>query len=70
MIKRKIIELEGIGFYQEDNGWKRVNAATALDKDGGENELEIHIDSVKIAIPVDDIIGCLEELGIDLEDYT
>ena len=69
MIKRKVIELENIGFSnKEDDKWTRVDAAVTL-ADDDDVELIVTIASVEIAIPVSDLITCLEELGVDVKGW-
>lgn len=70
MIKRKIIELDNIKFQLKNEEWMRTDASASINDDDGEPELEIHINSVTIAIPIQDIIDCLQQLDIDLEAWA
>lgn len=74
MIKRKIVELTGIGFGIENTNqeWERVDAVVSLveDEDGDTPELEISIGSVTISVPIQDIFDCLKYLGIDLSAWV
>lgn len=69
MIKRKVIELENIGFGRNEE-WERVDATATIDDQMDEPELEIKVGEIAIAIPVEDIFYCLQELGIDVSAWV
>lgn len=72
MIESKIVRLANIGFERGDEEWQRVGATLSLDEESDEDlpELEIEIEGIKIAIPVEDIFECLAYLGIDVQAWS
>ena len=71
MINRKIVQLANIGFMREDD-WQRVGAEVSLDNESDEDlpELEIEIEGIKIALPVEDVFECRAYLGIDVQAWS
>lgn len=73
MIKRKILELENIGLLSDDS-WQRTDAVVTLNDDTENNEnapeLNISVGNITIAIPVQDLLDCLEELGVDVKEWV
>lgn len=68
MIKRKVIELENVGFQVPGEDWERTNATVVLE-DSDPIELEIAVSRTKILLSVQDLLDSLQELGIDLASW-
>lgn len=69
-IKRKLVELEDIGF--QDGGkekWERIDATLSIDATGVDPEAVIAIGGCQISIPIEDLFEGLDHLGIDLEAW-
>ena len=71
-IKRKLVELENIGF--QDGGSEqllmiRLAATLSIDRTVNGPEALIAIGGCQVSIPLDDLFQGLDYLGIDLESW-
>lgn len=70
-IKRKLVELEDVGF--QDGGSEqsliRLAATLSIDRTVNGPEALIAIGGCQVSIPLDDLFQGLDYLGIDLESW-
>lgn len=68
MIKRKVVELENVGL-KLDKEWQRTDASVVIEE-SDPVELEITIaGNTAILLSVQDLLDCLQELGIDVASW-
>lgn len=70
-IKRKLVELENIGFQDggSDQSSIRLDATLSIDSSVNGPEVLIAIGGCQVSIPIDDLFEGLDYLGIDLESW-